>query len=168
MIAVTVAEAEAVAAKMSHDAALYRLPLEAEWEKAARGGLIACRWSWGDEAPTRERCDFDRFGAFHLVDPRAFPPNGLGLYGMCGGVAEWTADRYDALAYARAANDEPVRPVEASEPRVLRGGSWADCAEAITVSFRTSPAREVLEVPRVADSPAPTIGFRLVRVARAR
>ena len=141
---------------------VYGLPTEAEWEKAARGGLIGCRYSWGNEPPTRKRCDFDRFGAFHLEDPRMYPPNGYGLHSMCGGVAEWTADRYDALAYHHAARG--TVPSTDNDAHVLRGGSWADCAEAVTVSFRASRTQSSWRRPSGRQMwGAPTVGFRLVR-----
>lgn len=142
--------------KLSTQKIHYGLPTEAEWEKAARGGLIDRRYSWGDAPPSPERCDFDHFGRFEIEDPRAFPPNGYGLHGMCGGVSEWTADVYDALAYHRAKSGDldPAKAVEGSQ-FVLRGGSWSDCAAAITVSFRASGN----------DGETPTIGFRLVRRA---
>lgn len=159
MIAVSALDAEELAAVLSHGDVRYRLPTEAEWEKAARGGLIGCRWSWGDEPPTPERCDFDRFGAFHLTDPRSYPANGYGLHSMCGGVAEWTADLYDALAYDPR---QPKLPV-AHEARAVRGGSWADCAEAVTVSFRGSRVQASWRNMRGYDWGAPNVGFRLVR-----
>jgi formylglycine-generating enzyme len=168
IVAVSAAEAEELAHRMSDVSTLYRLPFEAEWEKAARGGRVGRRWSWGDEPPTHERCDFDRFGAFHLVAPRALPSNGYGLFGMCGGVAEWTADRYDALAYERASRGEKLETPEPSDPRVLRGGSWGDCAEAVTVSFRTSRVSASWRSGERGSRAAPNIGFRLVRVPRHR
>ena len=125
VIAVRSAEAEKFCQK-----AHCRLPTEAEWEKAARGGLIGKRYAWGDEAPTRENCDFHRFDEFTIQPSRRFPPNGYGLYAMCGGVWEWTSTSYDALAYRGIPT-----PTDAPE-RVIRGGSWSDCAEAVTVSFR--------------------------------
>ncbi len=161
MVAVSIREAERLAARLSAPELRVALPTEAQWEKAARGGLVGRRYAWGDEPPSPARCDFDRMGDFRLTDPRALPPNGYGLYGMCGGVAEWTADVYDALAYHRAQAGDLAPPAVAEAPaedqieRVLRGGSWCDCADAVTVSFRAARA------PRRAE--APTIGFRLVR-----
>jgi formylglycine-generating enzyme len=151
MCAVSLFEAEALCAHLTTQAVRYALPSEAQWEKAARGGLVGARYAWGNEPPTPALCDFDRMGDFRLLDPRALPPNGYGLYGMCGGLAEWTADSYDALAYTGA---RPVAPL-AQTQRVLRGGAWTDCASAVTVSHRMA---------RAADrAPSPTIGLRLIR-----
>lgn len=156
-VAVIPRDAEALCARITTADVTYALPSEAQWEKAARGGLVSTRYAWGDAPPTRERCDFDRMGNYELLDPRAFPANGYGLHGMCGGVAEWTADRYDALAYRRAAAGDVAPPVidEDAAQRVARGGSWIDCAEAVTVSYRAALAER--------QSQTPTIGVRLVR-----
>ena len=124
-----------------------RLPSEAEWEKAARGGLIGQTYAWGSQPPTAETCDFHRFTDFNIRPVRELPPNGYGLYGMCGGVWEWTSSRYDALAYSGR------KTPRCAEQRVVRGGCWADCAEAVTVSFRSS---------RPLGGPAnPNQGFRV-------
>ena len=159
MVAMVPVQAEELAARLTAIQAgvAYALPTEAQWEKAARGGLVGKRFAWGDAAPTPATCDFDRMGDFRLLDPRTLPANGYGLFGMCGGVSEWTADRYDALAYAHAARGEPAGPTSATvQARVLRGGGWTDCADAVTVSYRSS---------RSPEAPgSPTIGFRLVRV----
>ena len=159
MVAVTASEAELLAARLSTPALGCALPTEAQWEKAARGGLVGRRYAWGDEPPTPARCDFDRMGDFRLIDPRELPPNGYGLHGMCGGVAEWTADAYDALAYHRArAGDLSPPPAASAAQRVLRGGSWTDCAAAVTVSHRAARDFD-------GHVASPTIGFRLVRMA---
>jgi formylglycine-generating enzyme required for sulfatase activity len=172
MIAVSWEEAEELCAKLSTTTVRYRLPTEAEWEKAARGGLVGERYAWGDELPTDERCDFDRFEAFAIKPCRAFPPNEYGLYAMCGSVWEWTTDEYDALSYSNAPTPRELAPgpkPSASEPgrdldereRVLRGGSWADGPDAVTVSFRMS--RWGLG-SRKGRHLAPNIGFRICRV----
>jgi len=146
----------------------YALPTEAEWEKAARGGLMGCTWSWGDEPPTPARCDFDRYGDFRLTDPYDVAPNGYGIHAMCGGVWEWTSSWYDALAYhqraaAGIAARDPIdeRPDTAEGPSyVVRGGSWSDCAAAVTTSFRMARSATGLRAS------SPNVGFRLIRKER--
>jgi formylglycine-generating enzyme required for sulfatase activity len=164
MVAVAWQEAEELAGRLSGDGATYRLPTEAEWEAAARGGLIAMRYPWGNEPPTADRCDFERFDEFSLQPMRRRPPNGYGLYGMSGGVWEWTSDWYDALYYENCPRDDPRGPEEGAE-RVLRGGSWADCAEVVTVSFRMSRGSTPYWAGDWGQHEAPNIGFRLCRVA---
>lgn len=160
MVAVGWKDAEALAAKLSSGAVRYGLPTEAEWERAARGHFINLPYPWGDEPPDAARCDSGHFGDFRLAAPRDLPPNTYGLYGMCGGVWEWTADLYDALAYHPK---RPAGPADAAH-RVLRGGSFADTAEAVTVSFRmTSEDRDRTTGARIDFNQAPNIGFRLAR-----
>jgi len=167
MVAVAWQEAEELCEKLSTPSVLYRLPTEAEWEKGARGGLVGCSYAWGDDPPTADRCDFDRFDKFSVRPFRSYPPNGYGLYAMCGSVWEWTSDQYDALAYAgnRGSNDPPSDPASGSE-RVLRGGSWADGAEAVTVSFRMSRDSSSWRAGTWAASLCPNIGFRVARIDR--
>ena len=86
MIAVAWQEAEELADRLSSDAVRYGLPTEAQWEKAARGGLIGARHAWGDTPPDPDRCDFDRFHEFSILPMKTFPPNGYGLHAMNGGV----------------------------------------------------------------------------------
>jgi formylglycine-generating enzyme required for sulfatase activity len=157
MVAVSCDEAEALAAKLSTDRVRYALPSEAQWEKAARGGLIGCRYAWGNDPPTAERCDFGRFEPFAIKPTRAFPANGYGLYAMCGSVWEWTSDYYD--------DGSPGPRHSAPRLRVLRGGSWTDPAEVVTVSFRMSRDGG-LTGPTAGDHIAPNIGFRLCRIER--
>jgi formylglycine-generating enzyme required for sulfatase activity len=196
MVAVSWQDAEELCTRLSTPAITYRLPTEAEWEKAARGNLVGCRFSWGNDPPTPDRCDFNRFDEFSIKPSRTYPPNGYGLYGICGSVWEWTSDIYDALAYSKAPIPKqalsPEEKMSASRPstlgrllgvlginkqetkqpcpttqlqRVLRGGSWADCAEAITVSFRMSCGSTSWRSATWAEHLAPNIGFRICRVA---
>jgi formylglycine-generating enzyme len=164
MIAVSWQSAEDLARRISTTSVRYGLPGEAQWEKAARGGRVSAPYPWGHEPPDPGRCDFGRFGEFSLHPPRLFPENGYGLLGMSGGVWEWTADVYDALAYHPA---RPPAPRQAGQEyeRVLRGGSWADCADAVTVSFRMSRAASSWRDDHgLAAHAAPNIGFRLCRM----
>ena len=136
----------------------YRLPTEAQWEKAARGGLIGAPypWGWGPAAP--DRIDCGRFYDFGIKPMRSLPPNAYGIFGMCGGVWEWTGDFYDRDYYRNGPHEDPPGPATGEE-RVLRGGSWADCPEACTVSFRASMGAD----PKDHAHTTPTVGFRLVR-----
>jgi formylglycine-generating enzyme required for sulfatase activity len=163
MVALGWQTAQELAQKLTTAAVRYGLPTEAQWEKAARGGLIGARHAWGDEPPSPENCDFNRFHAFDIHPSKTFPPNGYGLYAMNGGVWEWTADWYDSEYYRQAPSHEPAGP-ERGEEKVLRGGSWADCAEAMTVSFRMSRDSFHWSAERVRVHPAPNMGFRLCRV----
>jgi formylglycine-generating enzyme required for sulfatase activity len=154
MIAVSWPGATALADRLSTGTVRYALPTEAQWEKAARGGRIGARHAWGDEPPTHERCDFNRFQEFSIRPMKTFAPNGYGLYAMNGGVWEWTRDWYDRDYYREMPDTDPPGPPQGEE-RVLRGGSWADCADVVTVTFRMSrPA---------AYGAAPNVGFRLCR-----
>jgi formylglycine-generating enzyme len=157
MVAVDWGLAAWVGERMSSESALYRLPTEAEWERAARGCLRSAPFPWGDAPPDETRADFNRFKDFSLRPIRAFPPNDYGLFAMAGGVWEWCDDDYDATFYERSPRESPLcRLPETVSHRehVLRGGSWADCADALRTSFRSSGRR----------GSTPNIGFRLVRV----
>ncbi len=154
--------------RISTKESLFRLPTEAEWEKAARGGLINFKYPWGDKLPSEKLCDFDRFKIYNfessILPMKSFPPNHYGLYDMAGSVWEWTNDWYDAFYYKESPSYQPTGPVNGQE-KVLRGGSWADCAEALTVSFRMSRQSRKWN-PTEGWSPhiSPNIGFRLCRI----
>jgi formylglycine-generating enzyme required for sulfatase activity len=162
MVAVSWQEAEELAARLTTPSVRFGLPTEAQWEKAARGGLIGQRYPWGDERPTADTCDCDRFREFAVRPARAFPPNGYGLYAMCGGVWEWTRDWYDQDYYRHTPDAGPQGPYGGQE-KVLRGGSWADCPEVVTVTFRMSRAGRHWSEGEWGKHLAPNIGFRLCR-----
>jgi sulfatase modifying factor 1 len=167
MVSVSWQDAEELGARLSTGSGVtYRLPTEAEWEKAARGGLVNRAYPWGDARPTVESCDFDRLEQTSIRPVRRFPPNGYGLYAMSGGVWEWTADWYDARYYRHGPVRNPVGPRKGRE-RALRGGSWTDCADAVRVSFRMSREAASWREPSPRRHATPTIGFRLCRAERA-
>lgn len=121
-----------------HDAVAYcdwagrRLPSEAQWEYAARGGLAGRRFPWGDEL-TPERSNvwqgvFPRHntgedGYLATAPVGAFPPNGYGLHEMSGNVWEWCGDWFDPGYYAISPLESPRGP-DSGERRVIRGGSY--------------------------------------------
>ncbi len=163
MVAVGWQAAEDLARKLSTRAVRYCLPTEAQWEKAARGGLHGARHAWGDEPPSPSNCDFNRFHEhFRLQPSKTFAANGYGLYAMNGCVWEWTADWYDRDYYQDAPPHDPPGPA-AGEEKVLRGGSCTDCAEVVTVSFRMSRESHHWKNGRRDRHIAPNIGFRLCR-----
>ncbi len=108
-----------------------RLPSEAEWEKAARGGFEGKLYPWGDESPvcrkgTANGAKFDDNSGCNETDTEpvgSYAPNGYGLFDMAGNVWEWVMDWYSESYYASLPSQNPTGP-SSGDSRVLRGGSW--------------------------------------------
>ena len=150
----------------------YRLPLETEWEFAARGGLDLSMYPWGGPYTRNyEGCFLANFkplrgnyvddGSVYANKVASYAPNEFGLYDMAGNVAEWTSGAYHTSAYIFQHDLQPNYEYNATpddppvlKRKVIRGGSWKDIAYFLQTSSRDYEYQ---------DSTKPYIGFRNVR-----
>jgi sulfatase modifying factor 1 len=114
----------------------YRLPTEAEWERAARGGVEGQAFPWGDGAP-EEVPDYASRWNSGPEPVGLYAPNAYGLYNLADNVHEWCADWYDAAYYAVSPERNPQGPPH-SPRRASRGGSWRHQIKVTRTSARSS------------------------------
>lgn len=143
----------------------FRLPSEAEWEYAARGGIEGGTYPWGGPYAKDDRAcflanfkpyrgDYAADEALYTVEADAYAPNDFGLYNMSGNVSEWVNTSYDPASYEYMSSMSPNVNNSENKRKVVRGGSWKDVSYYLQVSTRDY---------EYSDSARSYIGFRTVQ-----
>lgn len=141
-----------------------RLPTEAEWEYAARGGLVSNRYVWGNENPESTEGNFYGFsdkvqvvddGFYYTAPVGHYRGNDFGLYDMAGNVWEWCSDWYGEDYYANSDYKNPSGPGTGTE-RVIRGGGWSSYLHNLRLSRRLRLSSTAIGFPQEIE----TVGLK--------
>lgn len=130
----------------------FRLPTEAEWEYVARGGKFSAPFLYSGSHEINDVAWYGENSDISTHEVCKKKPNNLGIYDMCGNVAEWTFDKFQKLPIVQQTNPTGPSYLDTTANHVKRGGSWLDDKEQCTVYFRSASVR---------TGKSSSLGFRL-------